>query len=276
MHSMPGGWREFPGTDVVTYKVNTLAGPHRVSWQAGRLTLHDHAIRAEEALRGFGGEPCQCLLVLDALTNRQGEWAFGPEDRAYVRQLLSKLTDEYMFNYLLESNREVMLHRTKRRIALTCLPPEVAAIVEHATSLRSIRRRTPVTTRTVKRSLRSIATPILVDTVRGANEHLWSHAPVIAECWKQPSGVSALVYGQMNRSQALVIVALRPAWINQVWRRGLAVIDGQFILDVSGPAGGDRLLASALTWESHDQKTWAATTVHRAVRPSQDGWVLEP
>jgi len=213
--------------------------------------------------------------VFDALTNRQGEWAFGSADRARVQQLLSTLADDPLFPYLSESNREVMLHRTKRRLALQCLPPEMAAVVERASSLRRRRRHRPVTTETADRSLRGIATPILVDTVRGANEHLWSYAPVIAECWRQASGGSVLVYGQMSRTQALVVVALRPAWINLVWRQGLAVVGGHFILDVSGLAGGDRLLASVLAWESREQETWTATTVNRAIRRSEDGWVME-
>lgn len=275
MHNMPGGWRGYLGANVVTYEVDTLGGPHKVSWRAGRLTLHNHSIRAEEVLRGVGGDPCPCLLVFDALTNRQGGWASGSEDRVQVQQILSKLADDPLFPYLSESNRAVMMHRTKRRLALQCLPPEMAAIVEQASSLRRRHRHRPGTTETANRSLRGIATPILINAVRGANEHLWSYAPIVAECWKQPAGGSVLVYGRMSQTQALVVVALRSAWINLVWRRGLAVVDGHFILDVSGPPSGDRLLASALAWESPDQKTWTATTMDRAIRRSEYGWVTE-
>jgi len=59
---------------VITFEVDTDAGPHHVSWRGGSLVLHDHDLVAERVLGALGGEPCMCLLVLEALREAGSNW----------------------------------------------------------------------------------------------------------------------------------------------------------------------------------------------------------
>jgi hypothetical protein len=59
--------------------VEADAGQHRVSWSRGRVALHDHDLAAERVLVALRGEPCPCLLILDALREVGGDWVYeGP------------------------------------------------------------------------------------------------------------------------------------------------------------------------------------------------------
>jgi hypothetical protein len=72
-------------------------------------------------------------------------------------------------------------------------------------------------------------------------------------------------------------VTLSSAWVVNVWSKGLAVVDGTFVLDASGPAGPDgSLTVRAIEWRPHDREPTVAepAIVSRKAIRSGDQWRL--
>lgn len=139
MYCKATGWRQYPEQGPIAYEIPTEAGIHRVTWHAGRLTLHSHSLRAEYVLRGLGGNPCSCLLAMDALTEYTGDWAFDPRAHAQARRVLQALASDSEFRDLPESEREIMVLRTRRRLAMQILPAAMTSVADHASQLRRSR-----------------------------------------------------------------------------------------------------------------------------------------
>ena len=185
------GWRQYPGDESVTWEIPTDTGIHRVTWRAGRLTLHNHSARAEHVLRALGGHPCQCLLALDALTEYQGDWAFDDPTRRIARQLLEKLQSDREYTGLPASERHGILLTVQRRLAMQVLPAEIIAIADHASGLRRRRRESAQAVPSQGRGTDpwDAAEAILQDTMYQVTEGLAPYASVVAECWRrQPHG----------------------------------------------------------------------------------------
>jgi hypothetical protein len=275
--SMPG-WRNYSDCGFVTWEISTGAGLHRVTWDAGRLTLHNHSLRAERVLRGLGGPPCQCLLALDALTEYQGDWAFDAPTRPLARQLQEKLQSDPEYTRLPESERHGILLRTRRRLAMQILPAEITAIADHASGLRRNRRESAQALPSQGRETDpwDAAEAILQDTMYQVREGLAPYASVVAECWRRrPHGEPQLIHGYLSKNQGVVLAALRPAWINWVWTRGLAVVDGHFILDVSRPAPADSMEGLALRWYRTGGREWTAVADRCSLHRRDGQWEFQ-
>src|SRR4051794_8777010 len=90
----PRRWKLDLCRQPIEFTISTPDGSHRVTWHAGRLTLHAHDIRTEQVMRALGGKSCPCLLVLDALSGRTADWAFGADSLNRHRQALDYLATD--------------------------------------------------------------------------------------------------------------------------------------------------------------------------------------
>jgi hypothetical protein len=263
------GWRRYPQQAPVTFEITTDTGAHRGTWDAGRLTLGDHSPKAEEVLRSLGGQPCQCMLVMDAITERKGDWALGAD----ARHVVDTLKADAEFHKLPEREREEMLLRTRRRLALGLLPVEMIPVLDHARSLRVSRNALPA--QPVPRShtdfIQRTAARLLVDSV--TKVRIMRRPVIRVECWLETSS-TRIIYGSLGKTQGTVLVALRPRWINWVWRRGIAILDGHFVLDVSKPAPATSMIAQALVWEEDGTDPWKAGVAICHVEKNNGEWRL--
>lgn len=278
MPSKATGWRLHPGHGPVTWQIPTDAGIHHVTWHAGRLTLHNHSPRAEHVLRGLGGHPCQCLLALDALTEYDSDWAFDAATRSLAQQLRKSLESDREYTRLPESERRSILLGIRRRLAMHILPAEIIAIADHASYLRRSRRdpvHGPERPGCVTNPW-DLAEAILRDTMYQVREDLSPHASVVADCWRRrPDGKPQLIHGSLSRNYGVVLAALRPSWINWVWMRGLAAVDGHFILDVSRPAPADSMEGLALRWDRTTGRQWSAVADRCSLRRHEGQWEIQ-
>jgi hypothetical protein len=85
------------------------------------------------------------------------------------------------------------------------------------------------------------------------------------------------VEGRMDSVSVSATVTLSSAWVVNVWSKGLAVVDGTFVIDAAGPAGTDRsLTVQAIQWRPHEREPTVAepTIVSRKAIRSGDQWHL--
>ena len=64
------GWTE--AVEPLTCVVSCNGASHRLLWARGQLTLADHDVEAELALRALGGPNCTCLEVADLFSSPVG------------------------------------------------------------------------------------------------------------------------------------------------------------------------------------------------------------
>lgn len=241
----------------VHFEIATPTGRHHISWHTGPLILHDHDIDAERALRAFGGvsSSCPCLLLLDALASRV-DWDFDAPTLPTAMNALKSMTSDSDYLSLPAEERVNLLLRARHRLVMQAAPP-LAAVIDHAHQLHLTRqaqqaqpqgRRPPLPD--LNKLLDGIAVPLLLQAMRAAQPALWKHAPLAAVCWKHNRGSTRLLQGWLTQLGGYIAVSLPPAWVTRVWRRGIAVVDGNFILSVDQPAPAVQLDAERLAWEA--------------------------
>jgi AAA domain (dynein-related subfamily) len=111
------------------------------------------------------------------------------------------------------------------------------------------------------------ATTAMEQAMRQARGNLRSYAPLTVECWKAVPGAAPLLDGQLRSTHGWVSFALPLRWLNQVWMRGLARVDGYFVLDVDMPAPARVLQAHVVRWErqlgGHRKPVAVSCMIHR-------------
>jgi hypothetical protein len=236
----------------VEFSVPTDAGFHRISWKNGRLTLHSHNLLVERTIRALGGPPCPCLLVYDVLTNRSDISGLDRIQLLAARRALRSLSADSYYSALTASERKALMLRIRRRIVSHLIPGEMLEIIGRAEALRDERRaaanasiQQPVD---AEELLRRKAIPALEQSVRRASVALWSDAPIMTECWKQRQGQGLALLGSVGQSWGFVFISLPISWLNRVWRRGIAIIDGRFIISVDQCAPATELKCDSISW----------------------------
>ncbi len=219
---------------AVTALVDCSGERHRVSWRRGKVVLENHDLTAETAMLAFGAKPFACLGVLKRWRDMH-TWAMSGE---LFRQMQARLGPEVL------------------------LPGDLAAAHELGLILtweRSWRRS----------SYYADYEGLLLEQVRKrALAPLRQHL----DLWRQRSGSRLLsppqvellrpgqapsLSGYMDKVRATATASLGVAWIHRVWGRGMALVDGAFLLDVEEElAAGSELRARAVRWEERQSGTW--------------------
>jgi len=196
---------------------------HRiVLTKSGRLVLVNHPnLKAERTMIALGGEPCRCLKVLKA-------W----------RSLSEEAVDT-----LPKSLHAVWRLRVKnRKMRMTRVCNMLDPLIESCLKERIYRR----IARLAMISMLSISTnqPLTVESSdNGEDYHVVAPAFAILV---SPQEKTRITKTWMKRGYNYVntVLCLHPSWYYRVYRRGLAVIDRHFIIDVLGEDEcGIRILA---------------------------------
>jgi hypothetical protein len=85
--------------------------------------------------------------------------------------------------------------------------------------------------------------------MRQAQGHFRPDAALSVGCWKQSPGEFPILQGDLTSRGGFVTLSLPVRWLNRVWKRGLACVDGAFVLDVDRPAPATELSGEAVRWE---------------------------
>ena len=77
-----------------------------------------------------------------------------------------------------------------------------------------------------------------------------SHHLLTVECWIAGTSEAATLCGLMDEAGGWAAACLPLRWLVDVWARGIALVDGCFVLDVrSTDAAQTRLSVTAARWE---------------------------
>ena len=223
---------------------------HRLTWRWGKLKLDDHDLGSERAMLVLGGEPCACLRAL-------GLWAnlfdMRPEQLGEMRRHLGE--DAALIPKEFDVPRDVGLTLSLERAwKKSRYLDKQGRLLERQIKDRALPAfRAHLTAEKARFGSRLIRTAIV----------------------KQVAAVHPMrIEGRMDSVSVSATVTLSSTWVVNVWSRGLAVVDGSFVVDASGP---DRSVAlRAVKWRANDRDpTTAEPAIVPAVATRQaDQWHL--
>ncbi|MCP3854157.1 MAG: hypothetical protein GY698_05395 [Actinomycetia bacterium] len=270
------------GDDIEDLELTVRCGGglHVVRWSRGRLVLDHHPdIDAERALVAFGGEAPPCVahyeLWCEAVADGGflGEWAHRHEigrDRLWwLKVAIERMRSEGVQEFLRDMSRptaarmgqfvtgfpQSFVDQAGAEVARRLLAGENVAypradlLIEQAVALR-VRE---AFARSIGGTLLSLGAAALVP-----------FRPMIA------NDVEAGISGVLDGRNSWVEVTVSPAWLAQVWARGLGVVEGHLLVAVDDESHR----ALVVTWNGeanglHVPVVDWSDLVHRP-----DGWAL--
>ena len=248
--TLPSRPRWYHHVPPVSATVPCEDGEHRVSWQRGKFVLHDHDLGAERAMLVLGGEPAPCLR---ALRMWRDQFGMPPE---IFGQMHSWLGDDSVL-----APREMEL---PRRLGMTLSWMRSwkawAYLDKHG--------------RLLQEQAKELALGPFRQHLNVERQRFGSRVISGASVQIVPDHVPASITGQMNRVSVRAAVTLHPSWLVDVWPRGMAVVDGAFVLEVledswSGPR------VRAVRWDERPGGTRAPVVASARLRRGPDeAWEL--
>jgi hypothetical protein len=183
----------------ISCRVRCSGALHTISlMKDGALVLHDHPNRAEaeRAFVALGGEPCRCLQVLD--TWRKRERSALPAD---LRPALDAIRKKKRFQCGMDPLTVPLRLRAEARIK---------KLAEAALEQCSYRR-----SETSWAGGDHIVSAKIGDpAISGFGRRVWSEN------------------GKWPGTDSYITATVPLSWFSSVYRRGLAIVDGSFVLDV--------------------------------------------
>ncbi|MGH9156833.1 MAG: hypothetical protein ACRD1K_13580 [Acidimicrobiales bacterium] len=210
--------------------VECSGGTHRIAWRRGKLVLEDHDLGAEQAMLAFGGEMPACLATLQLWRNLH-TWAMAAE---LFRQLQARMDGDALFG-----------------------PGELAGVHQLGLALtweRAWRRADYYTDhgRLLAAQLKAKAVPPLRDHLRHWLRVRGSRRLSSVQVEVARAGPPASVAGRMDSVGVRATATLSARWLVEVWGRGLAVVDGGFVVavdQVDPRKAAGALPVRAVRWE---------------------------
>ncbi|MEO7442614.1 MAG: hypothetical protein ABIW46_03670 [Acidimicrobiales bacterium] len=200
-----------------TATVECSGTTHQVAWRRGKLVLEDHDLGAEQTMLAFGGEMPACLATLQLWRNLH-TWAMAAE---LLRQLQSRMGADALLG-----------------------PGELARAHELGLALtweRAWRRADYYSDhgRLLSEVMVAKATPAFRDHLRfwlreRGSRRLSSVRVEVARGDAAPG-----VAGEMDSVGVRATASLGARWLVDVWGRGLAVVDGGFVVAIDDALRGD-------------------------------------
>jgi hypothetical protein len=173
--------------------------------------------------------------------------------RAALTLQLQSLRSDPRFQRLPAEQRDRILAHLRASVAWEIVPEPMADMLNEATQVRRSRfeRRAeaPRPKPAAEERLQAAALPALEEAVRRSQRYLRPDAAIRVGCWKQSAGEARILQGDLTGRGGFVVLSLPVRWLNRVWARGLACIDGHFVLDADAPAPATELSGEAVRWE---------------------------
>lgn len=256
--------------------------------------LEDHDLLAERSLAALGSAPAVCVEILDAWRLIRGTeqlcdlllWdeRLSPEllrarREAHERRLedlrrrqhLSRLRQFPKF----QSRVEAAKRRAEKNIAfenrvwaltlLEVLPVALRQRLALSVLVNAGRQWELEASREerlhhVESALTQLALPLLERSASEWRRNRKTHSSIDAEVWlRQPQEEPACTLWSDSRG-AHGALSLPLAWFTDVWARGIALVDGCFVLEVARPPRRrDSLDVLALRWERRHRELSRAT-----------------
>jgi hypothetical protein len=276
------------GIPDVSVTVACGGAEHALLWREGALVAPDHDLSAERALVAMGGQAPYCVEVLDAWQHAGPDpyllsvWD-GQPVRSTVTLWSSTAVGAMPFVVPASSRGNAeWIDLQRRRSLLQTVPSDlydrlalaVAAALcagERHSNLGGLKRWAPadllpaISTRAVPLVHRSIG------SWRGATD-AWK--PPIVECEIAGRDDGPTVEGLVERRGGWVTVVLDPSWLVEVWGRGLALVEGCFVMSAAR-AHHDAFVDSVVVrWERVAAGGLEPVTAAAVLTASPGGWAL--
>lgn len=249
MARKPRWYDPFPETTVL---IDCGGESHRVSWRRGKLVVEAHDLTAERTLLAFGGELCPCMRVLEMWVN---QFRMAPDQFLQLRNWLGPNA---------------------------FLAPEEFSLVRRLAMIRSWERSWRATFYFRDKQAQLLGDELRTSALPPLREHLNAWKPrtgarVVSGCQVGlvPSNQSPTLDGTTDRVAMKVSAQLQPTWVVDVWARGVATVDGAFVLKLTEAVSVEELRVVAGRWEPTGSGTWATVTAPARVRRGPQGWALE-
>ncbi|HVE91279.1 MAG TPA: hypothetical protein VNE62_03115 [Actinomycetota bacterium] len=276
----------------VTAELECSGGVHVVEWCRGRLRVRDHDIAAERALTAMGGEPPLCLDVLDA-------WPWSGEEVELLdflasgrsrpglvtsrAQLIARLTQvQGQLTSRLAGGQHVSAAPIRSRLEkelrlglLQRLPPKLVDLLA-VTLVVGCERRwwyddafRQSYGKQFQRVLEARALPLLEAGLSVIGRRLGPRTSLA--CWVLPPGEQATLTGWAVSGGAGAALSLPLSWLPTVWARGIAFVNGCFVLEAEPVP--DRVRVRAVRWERRTGSTLPVTG-DAVLSKGEGGWTL--
>jgi hypothetical protein len=130
--------------------------------------------------------------------------------------------------------------------------------------------------RYVESALTAVAGPLFEESARRWRRNLRRHAGFVVESWLLAPGEEPTCAAWAGGGGAFVVLSLPLSWFIDVWARGIALVDGCFVLGVTdGRRDDGALRVVALRWERGSRETSKSVEAPALVSRGDDGkWVL--
>jgi hypothetical protein len=245
----------YDGRPAISFRLKAGPDYHRITWGRGRLVLHDHDLEAERVLQALGGEPCRCMRVLDGcrdpyvhLAGRQRGW--GAYSAAGLQPPMTRAP--------VPAPTLAQLGAFARRArpgwhAARDLPEQMRDVFEGVMAVRMERkfRQPPPAPAPLsgEARLQAAAAPAAEEAMRRCRRDLRPYATFTVGCWRQKPDEERLINGYVDSTGGTLAMSLPLSWLNRIWCRGLAVVQGHLVLEVDHPAPATELEGWAVRWE---------------------------
>lgn len=295
------------GLPAVTGEIDCGGQRHRITWRNGKLVLEDHDLLAERSLTALGSEPPVCLEVLDAWRRTRdadtvcelllAERRVTPAALAFRRRRHKEWiqTGGGRTPHLpawtpsavrapLERNAVERLERAKRMWDVTlieALPAGLRRALALSVIVGCERRWHDEEYRRIHgermtKALAALADPLFEESARCWRRNLKPYARFAIDSRLVAPGEPPSCAATLGTDGARAVLSLPLAWFTAIWARGLALVDGCFVLGSAGRSAGETSVpVVAVRWERDAGETSSALEARAiATRRSTGGWSL--
>jgi hypothetical protein len=280
---------------------------HRITWRRGKLILEDHDLLAERSLTALGSSPPVCVEILEAWRKIRGteqlcdlllrDEPLSPDELAWRRhcheQVLGGLRMSPPVFRGFQGHPGFREHQERRAAEQMEMEKRVWALTLLEALPVDLRRRLALSVLVnvarswqidafrearkdhVEAALAGLALPLIEQSALAWRRNAKPCPAVDAELWlRAPEEDPACTLWADGRGPHGAL-SLPLAWFTDVWARGLALVDGCFVLEVmKAPRRRERVDVLALRWERrHAELSRAVPMPALAVRRG-GGWFL--
>jgi hypothetical protein len=177
----------------------------------------------------------------------------GPQVRpGDAVRLLQSLNTNPSFLHMPPEARERLLAHLRYQVVQEIAPGALADLIRDIGQLRMRRGREresrPTPRPELDRILHQGAESAIRETVRRSRADLRAYGTLTVECTRLHAGEPAHIDGRVSKFGGFVNIRLPSHWLNRIWLRGLAEVEGYLVLEVDQPAPATHLLARAVRW----------------------------
>jgi hypothetical protein len=243
---VPRAPRWYDHVEAATGLVPCEGQQHRLTWRRGKLKLEDHDLSGERALLVLGGQPCPCLQAL-----RLWEDQFGLPPEQF----------EQLHSWLGAAAAALAPRELDR-------PRDLSMILSWE---RSWRKHAYMSKhgKIIERAVRERALPALKAHLQAEKQRIGTRVIRSADVKVVPAGRPLNLTGTMDRVSGSAEALLSSTWVLDVWARGIAVVDGAFVLEVVGDEQ-----VTAVRWHPGPGGVATPQPAPARLRPGDGGWHL--